>query len=54
VTTLSCFHRVVSILITCMDRGSFLSRNDNFIIKIMRAFDLFIVGLNQAFVETDA
>jgi len=54
VTTVRCFDRVVSILIICMDRGSYLSRNNNLIRKIMREFDLFNVGLNQALIQTDA
>jgi len=54
VTTVCCFDHVVSILIICMDRGSFLSRNNNLIRKIMREFDLFNVGLNQALIQTDA
>jgi len=49
-----CLDRVVFILIICMDRCSFLSRNENLIIKIMMGIDPFIVGLNQPFVQTDA
>jgi len=37
-----------------MDRGLFLSRNNNLVRKIMREFDLFNVGLNQALIKTDA
>jgi len=54
VTTVCCFDRVVSFLIICMDRGLFLSRNNNLVRKIMREFDLFNVGLNQALIKTDA
>ena len=53
-TKVCCFDCVVFILIICMNCGSFLSGNNNLIRKIIRKFNIFNVGLNQALIKTDA